>query len=65
MHSGLNNDDDGVSDGGEISNVGHCFQVTNLLITEICTFFSVNVLDTSNREFLPHEGKIEWEKAKK
>lgn len=28
-------------------------------------FFSVNVLDTSNKKFVSHEGKTEWEKAER
>lgn len=39
-YSGNDNDDDDGSDGGDISNGGSNFQVTNLLITEISAFFS-------------------------
>ena len=39
-YSGNDNDNDDGSDGGDISNGGSNFQVTNLLITETSAFFS-------------------------
>lgn len=53
--------DDGGGGDGEMSNSNSSFHVTNSLITQ--TFFSVNVLDNSNREinkveFSPRESKI-------